>query len=79
MRVCVCLPLWILITSGVIRHDVDPYDWSKKFYGFYVAAVVDINSGHSVSIYMHHGNWPNKSKLAKYKPLLHCNNHFTQL
>ena len=40
-----------------------------------MAAVVGINSGHSVSFYTQCGNQPGKSKLALYKPLLHCNNH----
>ena len=46
LRLCVCLPPRLLITSGVIWT---PYDWSNKFYGFYMAAVVDISSGHDVS------------------------------
>ena len=33
-------------------RDIDPYDWSNKFYGFsYVAAMVDIDSGRGISIY----------------------------
>ena len=74
--VCVCLPPRLLIISGVIWT---PYDWSKKFYGFYIAAEVDIDSGCDISIYMHRGNYPDKSNLALYKPLLHCNNHLKQL
>ena len=41
-----------------------------------MAAVVDIDNGHGLSIYRRHGNYPDKSKLALYKPLLHCSNHF---
>ena len=37
--VCVCPPLRLLITGGVIWT---PYDWSNKFYGSYMAPVVDI-------------------------------------
>ena len=78
--VCVCLrvcpPPRLLITSGVIQT---PYDWLNKFYGFSLAAVVDIVSGRDVSIYTRRRIYPNKSKLALYKPLLHYNYHFKQL
>ena len=56
---CVCLyvfPLRLLITSGVMLRDIDPYDWSNTFYGFYIAAVVDIDSGRDVSIHKRRGN-----------------------
>ena len=55
-----------------------PYDWSNKFYGFSLAAIVDIVSGRDVRIYTCRGNYPNKSKLSLYKPLFHCNQHFKQ-
>ena len=55
MRVCVwvCLPQRLRITSGMMWCDIVHilYDWSNKFYGFYMAAVVDIVSGHDVSIH----------------------------
>ena len=54
--VCVCLPPRLLITSGVMWCDIDPYDWLNKFYGFYMAAVVGIGSGRDVSIYTCRGN-----------------------
>ena len=54
--VCVCPPLRLLITSGVMWCDIDPYDWLNKFYGFYMATVVGIGSGCDVSIYAHRGN-----------------------
>ena len=41
------------MTSGVIWT---PYDKSNKFYGSYMAPVVDVDSGHGVSYYTHHGN-----------------------
>ena len=44
-----------------------------------MAAVVDIDSGREVSIHTRRGNQANKSNLALYKLLLHCNNHFKQL
>ena len=48
---CVCPPPRLLITSGVMWCDIDPYDWLNKFYGFYMAAVVGIVSGYDVSIH----------------------------
>ena len=45
----------------------------------YMAAVVDIVSECDIRIHMLCGNLPNKSKLALYKLLLHCNNHLKQL
>ena len=39
-----------------------------------MAAVVGIISGRGISIHTYHGNWPNKSKVVLYKPLLHCKN-----
>ena len=47
MRVCVCPPPRLLITSGVIYTR---YDRSNKFYAFYMAAVVDIDSGRVIII-----------------------------
>ena len=44
-----------------------------------MAAVVGIVSGYDVSIHTRHGNLPNKSKLALYKPLIHCKYHLKQL
>ena len=69
LHVCVfvCPPLRLLITSGVMWCDIDPYDWSNKFYGFYMAAAVGIVSGHGISIHTCCGNQPNKSKLVLFK------------
>ena len=53
--VCVCLPLRLLITSGMMWHDIDPMWLVKKFYGFYMAVVVDIISGHDISIHTRRG------------------------
>ena len=57
MRVCVCLRVCphprLLITSDVMWRDMDS---SNKFYDFYMAAVVDIDSGRDVSIYTRRGN-----------------------
>ena len=45
--------LRLLTTSDVMWHDMDCI---IKFYGFYMAAVVDIISEHDVSIHTHRGN-----------------------
>ena len=44
---CVCSPVRLLTTSGVIWTA---YDSLNKLYGFHMAAVVDIDSEHGVSI-----------------------------
>ena len=54
--VFVCPPPRLLITSGVMWCDIDPYDWLNNFYGFYMAAVVGIVSGRDVSIHTRRGN-----------------------
>ena len=53
---CVCPPPRLLITSGVMWCDIDPIRLLSKFYGFYMAVVVGINSGRDVSIYTRRGN-----------------------
>ena len=40
-----CLPLRLLITSGMIWTL---YDWLNKFYSFYMTAVVNIVSWHGM-------------------------------
>ena len=39
---CVCLPSRLLIISGMMWHDVDPYDLLNKFYNLYMTDVVVI-------------------------------------
>ena len=51
--ISVCVYPRLLITSGVI---LTPYDWSNKFYGFYIAAVVGIISGRGLSMHTFCGN-----------------------
>ena len=63
MCVCVCPAPRLLITSGMIWT---PYDWLNKFYSFYMKTLVNIVDGCGLGI-------DNKSKLALYKPLIHCN------
>ena len=48
---CVCLPLRLFITSGVIWT---PYDWFKRFYSYCMANVVIIVNGHGLCIDTHH-------------------------
>ena len=69
--VCVCArePVYggpaprLLITSGVMCHDMDLIQ-------LYMPAVVGIVSRRSLSFDAHHRYQPNKSKLVLYKPLL---------
>ena len=68
--VCVCPPPRLVITSGVMWHDMDPYDWLNKYYSFCMAAIVGIVSRRGLRIEACHRNQPNKSKIALYKPLL---------
>ena len=62
MCVCVCMCFAcvsaprLLITSGMMWCDIDPYDWLNKFNGFYMAAVVGIISGRDLSIHTDHRN-----------------------
>ena len=44
---CVCPPLRLLITSGMIWTL---YDWLNKFYGCYMATVAIIVNGHGLGI-----------------------------
>ena len=53
--VCVPAPR-LVITSGKMWHDMDPYDWLNKFYGCYMTTVVSIVNGHSLGIDTRHGN-----------------------
>ena len=65
-----------LITSGIIWHDMDLYDWLSKFYSHYKAAVVDIDTKFGLTIEMDHRNHqPIKIKLVLYKPLISLKNH----
>ena len=61
--VSVCLLPKLLITSEMLWT---PFDWLNKFYNFYMAAVIGINSSHglTITIKVCHIKQPNKSKLA---------------
>ena len=72
-------PLRLVITSGVMWHDMDPYDWLNKLCNFCMAAIVSIVTRCGLRIEAPHRNQTNKSKLALYKPLLHFYSHLKQL
>ena len=83
MSVCVhvclrkCLPPEAqLIISGMIWTL---YDWVSKFYSFYMAAIVDIVGRGGLTIEVHHGNQPSRSKLALCTLWIHFNRHLKQL
>ena len=69
--VFVCLPVRLLITSGVIWT---PYDWLNKGYSFYMAAVVIIGGRCGLRIEACIEAWP-KSKLLLYSHYFHFNIH----
>ena len=48
--VCVCLPLRLLITSGMIWTS---YDWLNKYYSYNMATVAVIGNGRGLGIDMH--------------------------
>ena len=56
MHVCVCLcpPPRLLIISGVMWHDMTPYDWLNKFYSCYMAIVANIVNGRGLVIDTRH-------------------------
>ena len=60
--VCACvhvsLPLRLLITSGMMWCDIDPYDWLNKFYSCCMATIVHMLNGHGLGIDMHHETNP---------------------
>ena len=80
MFVCVSTSR-VLVTSVLMWRDMDlhTYDWLTKFYSSLMAAVVNIVSGHGLSIDVRHANQPNKSKLLFYKPIIHIYNCLQQL
>ena len=60
MHVCVfervCPPLRLLITSGMMWHDITSYNWSNRIYSCYKANVVGIVDGQGLGIDTHRGN-----------------------
>ena len=59
--VCVYLLLKLLITSGMMWHDMDPYDWLNVFYSCYMAAVFNIVSKRGLNIDTSCRNQPNSA------------------
>ena len=68
MYVCVsvCPPPRLVITSGMMWHDMDPYDWLNKYCSFCMAAIVGIVSRCGLRIEARRRNQPIKSKLSLY-------------
>ena len=61
------LPMRLLITSGMLWHDMDPYNWLNKFYNYRATVlVIGIICRHGLSIDVCHRCQPNRSKLALY-------------
>ena len=54
--VCVCLYPRLLITSGVMWHDMDLIRLVNKFYSCYMPTVVIIVNGHGLGINTRCGN-----------------------
>ena len=48
--VCMCPPLRLLITSGMMWHNMDPKHWLNKFYNCYMDSVVIIINMHGLGI-----------------------------
>ena len=60
LRMCLCMCVCpfprLLITGGVMWHDMNPYDWFKQFYSYYMATIVSIVNGRGLEIDTSHGN-----------------------
>ena len=50
MCVFVYLPPKLLITGGLMWLNMDPHDWLKRLYRFYMAAIVSIISRRGLRI-----------------------------
>ena len=70
--VFICLPLRLLITSGICGTIWTPYDWLNKLYSLCMPTIFSIIS---IRIETCHRNQPKKSKLVLCKPLLYCNSY----
>ena len=77
--VCVSTPLRLLVTSGMMWHDMNP-DWLNKFYNCYMEVLVGSNSRRDLRIEARHRYLPKKGKLVLY--VIHyfdCKRHLKQL
>ena len=68
--VCVCPLSRLLLTSGVMWHDMNFIWLVEQTLQVFMAAVISIVSRYGLINDPHHRNQPNKSKLALCKPLL---------
>ena len=54
--VCMCPPPRLLITNGMMWHDMNPIDWLNKFYSCYKEIVVVIVNGLGLGIDTRHSH-----------------------
>ena len=55
LLVCMCLPPRLLITSGMMWGDMDPYDWLNKFFSYYyMTRIGSILKRCGLGIYIRH-------------------------
>ena len=70
-----CPPPRLVVTINYSGMIWTPYDWFNNFYICYMATNIGVINGRGLGIDMCRGNQPNKSKVALYKALIHCNRH----
>ena len=68
--VCLLLIMRLLISSGVMWHDINPILLVQQILQLLQTSVVSINSRCGLRIEVCCRNQPNRSKLALYNPLL---------
>ena len=59
------------ITNSMMQQNMNPYDWLKSFYSFFIPAIVGIIRRCDLTVEVCCGNQPNNSNLALYKLLIH--------
>ena len=67
--ICVCLPPRLLITSGVMWHDMDSIWLVNQALWLLCGSCSLIDDKRGLIFELHHINQPNESKLPLYKPL----------
>ena len=80
VTMCVCVWLGYFNNQQVVWCGMiwTYYNWLKKFYNFYMAAVVSITSRHGFRIEVYHGN-KYKTKLVCIRCYFHFKNSCTQV
>ena len=73
---CVCVYISAPVAIN-LWNDMEPIYLVKNSTAF-MAVVVGIISGHSISIDTHYRIQSNRSKLALHKPSIHFNSHLKQ-